>query len=100
MTAAHCVWGATDILIEMGHSNTTSEKTVLNIVKSMLIHPEYEDRSKTKNHDIALLRMHEEITFNNAIQPIAISKKEVQDSFEPFLVYPQGYIISHLMLEL
>ena len=87
----------------MGHSNTTSEKTVLNIVKSMLIHPEYdyEKRSKTYiNHDIALLRVHEEITFNNAIQPITISKKEVQDSFEPFLVYPQGYIISHLMLEL
>ena len=115
LTSAHCVWGATDILIEMGHSNTTSEKIAPKLVESMLIHPEY-DHAKQKErdslgnswrpihwrrwHDIALLRVLGDITFDYAIQPITISKKEVKDSFKPFLVYPQEYIKSHLMLEL
>jgi hypothetical protein len=91
LTAAHCVWGATDILIKMGHSNTTSEKIVLKMVETMLIHPEYDhETEKRKIHDIALLRIEGEINFDKTVQPIALGKKEVQESFGPILIFPQG----------
>ena len=91
LTAAHCVWGATDILIQMGHSNINSEEIVVKMVESMLIHPEYDHETERRTiHDIALLRVEGEINFDKTVQPIALAKKEVQESFGPILIFPQG----------
>ena len=75
----------------MGHSDLNSEEIVLKTVKSVLVHPEYQD-GHWKINDIALLRLQDDLVFSKSIQPITLSVEEVQDSFGPILIFQDGYI--------
>ena len=94
LTAAHCVYDSRKIYVQMGHSDLDSEEIVLTSVESVLVHPEYDTVSKNyyKINDIALLRLEDDLIFDKSVQPIELSTEEVQDSFGPILIFPEGYV--------
>lgn len=41
-------------------------------VEKIIVHPEYNDKSRDKHHDIALLRLDTNITYSKYIKPICL----------------------------
>ena len=80
MTAAHCVRDKTDLYIGFssfviaGNSDMTTNGTSKVFVRSILIHPEFNDTRRLSN-DIALLRLQSDLVFDEKIQPIALPSK-------------------------
>ena len=78
LTAAHCVkldpwWWPTklvnpsNVFVTFGHSDLGNAKNMS--VKSILIHPNY---NYYRDNDLALLKLSNDLEFNDAIQPISL----------------------------
>ena len=77
MTAAHCVVDIpkSKITVAIGHSNLTSNQIKRFKVEQIVIHPKYE----FVTNDIALLRLSENLAFDDSVQPISLP--EIQGDF-------------------
>ncbi|XP_041473676.1 enteropeptidase-like [Lytechinus variegatus] len=76
VTAAHCVWGITDLLdsVIMGdlHLSIHSEHHLAIAPDDIFIHPEYNDI--TMNADIALIKLSEPVSFTEYVRPACLSQ--------------------------
>ena len=73
LTAAHCVnRGPRDVYITFGNSNLGNAMDMP--VKSILIHPDFHNNDKwsENRHDLALLKLSNNLKFDDAIQPISL----------------------------
>ena len=82
ITAAHCVLGASEITVLVGHPNITSDEIFATSVKSVIIHPDYNRDGKVV-HDLALLQLHTNLSFTKSIQPIALQKNDLPSPVKP-----------------
>ena len=90
ITAAHCVIHIDknyndELFIYMGHSDLKSSIIKQEKVKSILIHPQYNDNFFYPN-DIALLRLSKDIEFNNFVQPIALPTEGITDDYNGLMI--------------
>ena len=69
--------GCDSITAILGNLDWTSDRADKNEIKSILIHPDYEDQE----NDIALLKLSEELIFNEFVQPIALPYHNYNESF-------------------
>ena len=70
LTAAHCVSeekGKMEIFAILGHSDMSSNETIKVKIDSKFVHPNFKYSWK---YDIALLKISEDLVFNEKIQPI------------------------------
>jgi len=76
VTAAHCISPNKKYYVAVGQhdkkSNSEASKKVV-MVAEAITHPNWNDRRITK-YDIAVLKLSEPITFNDAVQPICLPK--------------------------
>uniref|UniRef100_A0A1A9WB41 CLIP domain-containing serine protease n=1 Tax=Glossina brevipalpis TaxID=37001 RepID=A0A1A9WB41_9MUSC len=109
LTAAHCVNGEGYRLkkgikyVRLGEFNVRTEPdcieeinylncadSVLNIeIDHIFIHPEYKENSRNKFHDIAVIRLEDEVTFSNFIMPICLPNKTTK-----VFDFEEGHIFS------
>ncbi|KAI9584631.1 hypothetical protein GQX74_006526 [Glossina fuscipes] len=98
LTAAHCVSGEAYRLkkglkyVRLGEFNVGTEPdcieeinylncadSVSNIeIDHIFVHPEYKENSRNKFHDIAVIRLDEEVTFTNFIMPICLPNRTAE----------------------
>ena len=86
MTAAHCVdkpkSPSSYIEVSMGHSDRSSKNIKKFGVESVLVHPDWKKGISVHSqngNDIALLKLSRDITFDDAIQPIALPNENITD---------------------
>ncbi|GAB0097755.1 Trypsin-1 [Sergentomyia squamirostris] len=74
MTAAHCTSGssASSFGVRTGSSYHAKDGTVVR-VKQVTVHPEYDPR--TIDYDFSILELEEELTFNDACQPLKLPEQ-------------------------
>ena len=80
MTAAHCLFNSKKELVQeisilMGHSDVSSDLIKKQTVESILIHPEF--GNKKYYNDVALLRLSENLEFDNSVQPIGLPRNGI-----------------------
>ena len=80
MTAAHCLFNSKKELVQeisilMGHSDVSSALIKKQTVESILIHPEF--GNKKYYNDVALLRLSENLEFDNSVQPIGLPRNGI-----------------------
>ena len=90
LTAAHCVddgWAKysrnsefkkTVILVRIG--NPSLNQSIKVRVESLLIHPKYSNNSILPDRDIALLKLSQDLKFNEEIQPIALPDEDFNET--------------------
>ncbi|XP_050518673.1 trypsin-1-like [Diabrotica virgifera virgifera] len=77
ITAAHCFNDVSGrITILAGTADLTQEGTSIK-VKSILIHENYNPDVGSLDHDIAILKLSEKITFSDKIQPINLPEEDI-----------------------
>lgn len=77
---AHCVAAFPKNLTVRAGSSFRSSGGVVIAVEEAIIHPKYNRR--TLFHDIAVLKLSENLTFSDLIQPIALNCEDVPDNTE------------------
>lgn len=86
MTAAHCVTGQTagnlNVVVGDHDVSTGSENnsTVVHSIKTLIPHANY--NSATGQNDIALIRLNEDIKYNDAVGPVCLPWKFRNNKFE------------------
>ena len=80
ITAAHCLFNSKKELVQeisilMGHSDISSAVIKKQRVESILIHPE--NGNKKYYNDVALLRLSQDLEFDNSVQPIGLPKNGI-----------------------
>ena len=66
------------IFVEYGHSDLENAMNV--DVESILIHPDFHKNENNTVHDLALLKLSNDLEFNDAIQPISLPGQNCSDS--------------------
>ena len=89
ITAAHCVSRidetySDELFIYMGKSDLTSSFIRKEIVKSILIHPQYIE--SIHYNDIALLRLSKDIKFNHFVEPVALPNEGILDDYDGLMI--------------
>lgn len=88
ITAAHCVktpnklYKPREVLLYYGHHNRrdwTETDSIRRHAAKIIIHPDYEKQTSTKDADLAILLIESNIKFNDFIQPICLWKSKNDD---------------------
>ncbi|EDW81362.1 uncharacterized protein Dwil_GK12018 [Drosophila willistoni] len=109
LTAAHCVVGQIEIsvgrltTVRVGEYDTSKDidcvRGVCNPaitevgVEQAIPHPQYDDKSKNRHHDIALLRLSEPVVLNEYVQPVCLplaSTRQAISTGDPLVVSGWG----------
>jgi len=73
VTAAHCI-NTKLSHVKLGHANLSKTKDFG--IESVIIHPEFHFKNRVLHNDLALIKISQDLTFDNAIKPICLPKKE------------------------
>ena len=108
VTAAHCVekLAKEDYLCNyveatMGHSNISSDQAISVGIKSVLVHPNYNESKNSSGNDIAILWLEDDLDFNTSIQPISLPSKNysVAEFSEAKLIFAGYGIVENMTIE-
>lgn len=77
LSAANCAEQSPESLVAIVGAQLSLAQGRKYELQDIVLHPEYRGNSNNCEHDIALLRTTQSIQFNDRIQPIALSNKEV-----------------------
>nr|XP_023022215.1 trypsin-3-like [Leptinotarsa decemlineata] len=78
ITAAHCVVNKTGLEVFAGLVDlmVPGDEAQTSIVKEVIVHPEYDHKTRSLRHDVALLRLEEELELNDGVSPISLITEE------------------------
>ena len=87
LTAAHCLENATKIQVQLGHYDSNSVLSITAEVKSYIIHSSWKMGQQSNSqglHDIALLKLSDDLIFSKSIKPINLPRQHLFESIRKF----------------